>query len=170
MRRVKDEGGLIVFCSTSLDETIKFGTSLAGCLRQGDVVAFIGELGAGKTHLVQAIATALGADVADVSSPTFVLIQEYDTVVPVVHIDAYRLADEDEFLELGADELLGADNICLIEWADRVMQVLPKRRIEIRIEATGENSRRIAMAAEVSRLNDVRVRLFDNLNSAFVDG
>ncbi len=143
----------------SLEETQVFGKQLASVLRLGDVVALIGNLGAGKTHLSQAIAEGFGIDREDVHSPTFVLIQEYEGAVPICHIDAYRLNDIDEFLELGADELLGADNICLIEWADRVIDVLPKKRIQVEIESTGESSRRIRLTCPKGRLDEFEKKL-----------
>ena len=138
--------------SNSVDQTRDIGRAMAMCMRSGDVVALIGDLGAGKTHLVQSIATELGADPDSVNSPTFVLIQEYDTRIPICHIDTYRLANSDEFLELGADELMGSDCICLIEWADRVEDVLPSKRIEIRIETTGASQRRLKVSASTAQL------------------
>jgi tRNA threonylcarbamoyladenosine biosynthesis protein TsaE len=133
--------------SQSLEQTQQIGRALAELLRPGDVVGLVGELGAGKTHLVQAIAAGLQATDDFVHSPTFVLIQEYAGRIPVCHIDAYRLKDVDEFLELGADELLGADNVCLIEWADRVAEALPADRLTIHITATGETARRLEFAS-----------------------
>ncbi|WP_145204188.1 tRNA (adenosine(37)-N6)-threonylcarbamoyltransferase complex ATPase subunit type 1 TsaE [Thalassoglobus polymorphus] len=143
----------------SLEETQAFGKQLASVLRLGDVVALIGNLGAGKTHLAQAIAEGFGIDRDDVHSPTFVLIQEYEGSVPICHIDAYRLNDIDEFLELGADELLGADNICLIEWADRVADVLPGKRIQLEIESTGVTSRRIRLTCPQDRFSEFERKL-----------
>lgn len=154
----------------SLAETQRFGAKLAEVLRLGDVVALIGQLGAGKTHLTQAIAQQLGVHPEDVNSPTFVLIQEYDGDVPVFHIDAYRLNDTDEFLELGADEILGADNICLIEWADRVADVLPKRLIRIEIEATGETSRRISLQCPPAREAEIWEKVSSSEESESSEG
>ncbi|HWL08760.1 MAG TPA: tRNA (adenosine(37)-N6)-threonylcarbamoyltransferase complex ATPase subunit type 1 TsaE [Planctomicrobium sp.] len=136
--------------SDSLDETRRIGRALADCLDVGDVVALDGDLGAGKTHLVQAIADGLQVT-DDVHSPTFVLIQEYDGRIPVCHIDAYRLNDIDEFLELGADELVGGDCVSLIEWANRVEEVLPRDRLTIRIGVCGETSRTLAVSSSGSR-------------------
>lgn len=154
----------------SLQETQRFGAKLAEILRLGDVIALIGDLGAGKTHLTQAIAKQLGVAPEEVNSPTFVLIQEYDGNVPVCHIDAYRLNDTDEFLELGADELLGADNICLIEWADRVADVLPKRLIRIEIETIGETSRRISLKCPLDREAEIRKKVCSSSESESPDG
>jgi tRNA threonylcarbamoyladenosine biosynthesis protein TsaE len=128
--------------SESEQDTERLGRGLADALADGGVIALDGALGAGKTRLVQAIAAALGVDRHDVVSPTFVLIHEYQGRRPVVHIDAYRLRDTDEFLQLGADEYLAAGNLVLIEWAERVADALPKERLEIRIEILPGTTRR----------------------------
>src|SRR5579864_7657899 len=106
--------------------TTEFGRRLGSQLFPGAVVALIGPLGAGKTHLVRAIAEGLGvADGRVVSSPTFVLIQEYDARLPVYHFDAYRLAGAADFLDLGAHEYFEGRGVCLVEWADSVEGALP---------------------------------------------
>ena len=130
-----------IFESTSETETQRLGTMLAKQLKPGTVIALNGNLGAGKTRLVQAIAAALGVDRSEVNSPTFVLIQEYQGRLPLYHFDTYRLKDTDEFLELGADDLLYADGVCLIEWADKVIEVLPQDLLKIEIEHTTETAR-----------------------------
>jgi len=129
------------FESTSENETQRLGTMLAKQLEPGTVIALNGNLGAGKTRLVQAIAEAMGVDRSEVNSPTFVLIQEYHGRLPLYHFDTYRLKDTDEFLELGADDLLYADGVCLIEWADKVAEVLPRDLLQIEIEHTSETAR-----------------------------
>ena len=128
----------------SLAETDALGRRLAEHLFPGAVVALIGPLGAGKTHLVRAI--AIGLDIpnpAVVNSPTFVLIQEYDARLPIYHFDAYRLTKESEFTDLGVHEYFEGAGVCLIEWADRVPAALPKERLEVRITITGPESRRV---------------------------
>lgn len=148
------------FDCPSLAHTREFGRALADVLQAGDVVALEGNLGAGKTHLTQAVGAGLGIDSESVLSPTFTVIQEYAARIALVHIDAYRLRDVDEFLELGADELLGADNICLIEWASRVIEALPHDRLTVNIQTLDESSRRITITASgpksQQRLNDLQ--------------
>lgn len=129
------------FSSSSEADTIRFGQQLARALTAGDVVALQGQLGAGKTRLVQAMAAELGCDHAFVVSPTFTLIHEYDGPLPVYHVDAYRLKDSDEFLDLGGGELLTGEGVCLIEWADRIGDLLPRDHLRIDIDVTGEQSR-----------------------------
>ena len=146
----------IVIDVNSLEETEAFGRSLAARLFPGAVVALIGTLGAGKTHLVRAIAEGLDiANVAVVNSPTFVLIQEYDARMPIYHFDAYRLKSEAEFADLGVHEYFQGDGVCLIEWADKVPTCLPRERLEIRIAITGETSRRFEMLGIGERYRDL---------------
>jgi tRNA threonylcarbamoyladenosine biosynthesis protein TsaE len=131
-----------------LAATEALGRRLGALLFPGAVVALVGPLGAGKTHLARAI--ALGAGVPDgrvVTSPTFVLIQEYRGRLPVYHFDAYRLRGEGEFFDLGAHEYLEGDGVCLVEWADRVPGCLPSDHLRVTLEVTGESSRRATFEA-----------------------
>lgn len=139
--------------------TAALGAALEQVLPERTTVALCGVLGAGKTRLVQAIAEAAGVDRRDVLSPTFVLIQEHHGRRPIYHIDAYRLRDDDEFLELGPEEYFDGDGLVLIEWADRVESCLPADRVEIHIHVTGAESRQFEIislgpdsAAAVERL------------------
>jgi tRNA threonylcarbamoyladenosine biosynthesis protein TsaE len=144
MRRVIEVHGL--------EETAALGRRLGEKLFPGAVVALVGQLGAGKTNLVRAIAEGLGIANPDlVSSPTFVLIQEYDARLPIYHFDAYRLRTEAEFAELGAYEYFAGGGVCLVEWADKVRGVLPKEYLEVRMHITGPESRRIEMEAHGER-------------------
>lgn len=140
-------------------ETAALAARLANVLDSGSVVALVGELGAGKTRLVQGIAEALGVDRRSVSSPTFVLIHEYEGRVPVYHFDAYRTKEAFEFTDLGAEELLDGNGVCLIEWADRVAELLPNDHLRIDIAATGETSRRFRMTATGPRAAGILSRL-----------
>src|SRR5438309_1318769 len=103
--------------------TTAFGRRLGQQLFPGAVVALVGPLGAGKTHLVRAVAEGLGIpDSRAVSSPTFVLIQEYDARLPIYHFDAYRLRGAGELFDLGAGEYFEGRGVCLVEWADRALE------------------------------------------------
>jgi len=141
--------------------TAALGAAVAELLPEGTTVGLCGTLGAGKTRLVRAIAEATGVDRRDVISPTFVLVHEYHGRRPVYHLDAYRIRDEDEFLELGPDEYFEGRGLTLVEWADRVEGCLPKQRIEIHIEVTGSASRSFEVIAVGQRYAAVVRRLRD---------
>lgn len=127
----------------SVQQTLALGERLAARLKAGDCVALDGELGAGKTVLIRGIALGLGVkDPQLVSSPTFVLVQEYPARVPVYHVDLYRLPNAPaELAELGLGEML-AHGVVLIEWAARAGAALPKRRWQIDIEHRDQRSRK----------------------------
>ena len=130
-------------------ETDVLGRVLAHALPSGTVVALIGTLGAGKTRLVQAIAQAFGVPRDEVGSPTFVLIREYrGETRNLYHFDAYRLKNFDEFLELGVGEYFDSDGISFVEWADRVVEVIPEDHVEISIVPVAETSRRVVVTAK----------------------
>jgi tRNA threonylcarbamoyladenosine biosynthesis protein TsaE len=127
--------------------TQRLGAALAAVLPAGTTVSLIGTLGAGKTRLVQAIAAACGVLRDEVVSPTFVLFQQYRANRIINHVDAYRLRDEDEFRELGGEELLSSDAITLIEWADRITDALPDDYMQIEITVQGPTARRFVVRA-----------------------
>jgi tRNA threonylcarbamoyladenosine biosynthesis protein TsaE len=130
--------------SRSVDETFALGKRLASELCSGAVVSLQGELGAGKTVLVKAIADALGWK-QPVTSPTFTLIHEYKTTPPIYHIDLYRLGSEQESIDIGIEEYLGGDGICLVEWGERIENLLPDRTLRIKIEVVSETARRFTI-------------------------
>ena len=139
-----------------LAATEAFGRRLAALLFPGAVVALVGQLGAGKTHLVRAVAEGLGvADSRVVTSPTFVLIQDYAARLPIYHFDAYRLRGDAEFAELGAHEYFAGDGVCLVEWADRVAACLPEDYLRATLEVTGETSRRLTLEAVGERYREL---------------
>jgi len=141
------------YVASSEQATERLGKILAELLPVGTVVALHGTLGAGKTRLVQAVAAALGVPDKKITSPTFVLVNEYSQGrLPVYHFDAYRLADEDEFLELGPDEYFEAEGITFIEWAERVARCLPAEHLAVRIEVLGETQREFFLSASVPEL------------------
>ncbi len=141
------EADRIEILADSEDATNELGRHLAAVLEPGAVVALVGDLGAGKTRLVKSIAAGLGIPAEYVNSPTFTLVQEYPGQVPLRHCDTYRLRDPDEFLDLGLDELLAPDGIALIEWADRVMHLLPRDLVRIEIRIVSPTAREFAITA-----------------------
>ena len=131
--------GLIVTLSTE-EDTARLGEAIADLVEPGTVIGLVGPLGAGKTRLVRAIAEALGVDPEAISSPTFVLIQEYDGRLPIYHIDTYRLPTSEAFEELGVADYWET-GVSLVEWADRFPNSLPENRWTITLQPTGPTSR-----------------------------
>ncbi len=136
----------VTFHSDSPEATRSWATQFATSLKEPDVVALYGDLGAGKTVVAQAVAAALGVT-ATVTSPTFTLINEYDLPDSGIlfHVDCYRLQEpEAEAIALGLEELFD-QGIVLIEWADRIASLLPDERIDVELSDAGPGHRRIVM-------------------------
>lgn len=119
--------------TSSAEETQKLGKRLGSFLKKGDVIALQGPLAAGKTTLTKGIALALGVK-DTITSPTFCLISEYEGKLPLYHFDVYRLQGADDFANLGAEDMIYGDGVCLIEWSEKIMDELPKKTIIIRLE------------------------------------
>jgi len=128
--------------SRSALETERAGEELARSLGAADVVALVGELGAGKTCFVQGVARGLGVTTR-ATSPTFVLVNEYHGRLPVHHVDAYRTESFTELMDLGLAELFDGDGVTLVEWAEKVRPLLPARAIEVSIVGVGDQPREI---------------------------
>ncbi|MFN7983437.1 MAG: tRNA (adenosine(37)-N6)-threonylcarbamoyltransferase complex ATPase subunit type 1 TsaE [Vicinamibacterales bacterium] len=126
-------------------ETVDAGRRLAADLSPGDVLLLSGDLGAGKTALVRGLAAGLGIDPADVSSPTFTLIQEYrGGRLALHHIDLYRLTPR-EVDDLGLDELVDGDGVVAVEWPERWLTP-PPHAMQVTLSTTGESERSIVVA------------------------
>ena len=129
--------------NNSEEDTRKLGLELAEKAEVGDVIALIGDLGTGKTALTRYIAEGLGIK-DTISSPTFTIVKEYKSGrMPLYHFDVYRLGDGEELLDIGAEEYLYGDGLCVIEWADIVADVLPEDAIAIHIEYGANEGERI---------------------------
>ena len=134
------------FQTHSPEETQTIGQNIGESLKNGDVVALIGDLGAGKTCLTQGIARGIGiASHEVINSPSYTLINEYAGEIPIYHIDLYRLKHHGEIVDLGLDEFLEGNGICIIEWADRMAELLPAKHIQITMTWTSESTRRIEL-------------------------
>lgn len=131
------------------EETQKIGRDIAKRLKKGDIVAIFGELGAGKTCLVQGIIQGLDID-EWASSPSFALINEYHGKFPVYHLDLYRLKSMEEVLALGIEEYLFGDGVAIIEWADKIKDLIPPGYIGIDIFPLDENTREIIISGNSS--------------------
>lgn len=137
--------GLIVELDSEADTNL-IGQTLAGSLAANTVIGLIGPLGAGKTHLIRAVAIALGVDPREICSPTFVLIHEYEGRLPVFHFDAFRLGGPEPFEALGVSDYWEAGGVCLVEWANLVKEILPETTWYVTIEPTSETSRRLTIS------------------------
>lgn len=123
-------------------ELEKTAGKLGKLVNSGDVICMVGDLGAGKTTFIQALAAGLGVE-DYVTSPTFTLINEYEGRIPLYHFDVYRIDHIDEMENLGYEEYFYGDGICAIEWADLIKDILPYNYLWIEIEITGAESRLI---------------------------
>lgn len=131
-----------VYRTENPDQTQNLGEEFGRTLNPGDVVALIGDLGTGKTCLTQGIARGIGIAANEVvSSPSYILINEYNGKIPIYHIDLYRLENSMEIAHLGISEYVESDGVCIIEWAERMEEDLPDTCIKIYIKWEDENTR-----------------------------
>lgn len=130
----------MIFYTKNPKETIKIGERIARYLKKGDIVAFTGELGSGKTTLIKGIVKHFSNEV--VLSPSFVLVNEYEGDIPIFHFDLYRIDSFDEILDIGWNDYINK-GIILIEWAEKIKKNLPKNTIWVKINIIGKNKRKI---------------------------
>ncbi|MHB1652827.1 MAG: tRNA (adenosine(37)-N6)-threonylcarbamoyltransferase complex ATPase subunit type 1 TsaE [Desulfitobacteriaceae bacterium] len=140
------------YISLDAAETRRFGGWLGRILRGGDIVCLIGELGAGKTAFAQGIGEALGVNPL-LTSPTFTLVQEYTGLaqgmeVCLIHMDLYRLGHPEEAEVIGMADNFQTNTICLIEWPEIALDLIPQDRLEVVIEGSGEMPRNLFFRAE----------------------
>ena len=126
------------YLSHNESETEKLGEELARRLRGGNVVAYFGGLGAGKTAFTRGLARGLGCE-GRVTSPTFTIVNEYEGAIPLFHFDMYRLGDEDELFDIGWEDYLSRGGVCAVEWSERVAGALPPGTITVTISRHPEN-------------------------------
>lgn len=129
--------------SHSERETEEIARTFAKTLKPGDIVCLFGDLGAGKTNFTRGFVQAYGIPADVVDSPTFTIINEYEGELSVYHMDCYRLEHHSEALEIGIEEYLYGDGICIIEWPERILELLPEEILRVEIELLGEKSRKI---------------------------
>ena len=135
---------MVRIVSNSPGQTLAIGEALGRLLDRGIVVALVGELGSGKTVLAQGLAKGLDIDPAEyVSSPTFAIVNQYRGRIPIYHIDTYRLGGEAEMVALGYEDYFEPDGVAIIEWADKVEDLLPEIRLSIEISMTGRETREL---------------------------
>jgi tRNA threonylcarbamoyladenosine biosynthesis protein TsaE len=146
----------IEIISVSAEQTREIASLIGGKLRKGDILALSGELGSGKTCFTGGLAR--GLDVSEkyqITSPTFTLINEYPGRCKLYHFDVYRLNGYSDFEDLGYEEYFCGDGIVVIEWAEKIVQILPNDTIFISFEYLDENRRKIIMKGSKSRLEEL---------------
>lgn len=135
---------MIKFVTNNTEETIELGKKIGNCLRKGDVIAMQGTLAAGKTTITKGIAQSL--DISEtITSPTFCLISEYEGKMPLYHMDVYRLDSEEDFANLGTEDMIYGNGVSIIEWSEKIMNELPKKTIILKIEPQEDGSRIITL-------------------------
>lgn len=142
---------LLVTASASPEESARLAENLGRLLEGGEFLALMGDLGAGKTHFVKALAIGLSIDPRLVTSPTFLLIHELEGRLPLVHMDAYRVQGGEELVEAGGVDLVDRRRVVAVEWAEKVPDLIPEDVLEIRIRVMGEHERVLEMSARGPR-------------------
>ncbi len=132
--------------SSQVDDTLAIGSRLGAAAQPNDVIALTGPLGAGKTYLAKGIAAGLQVnDTQVVNSPTFVLVNEYRGRLHMYHVDSYRLADSAELAALGFEDMCDAGGLVVVEWADKIQDLLPADSLSIELTPTGKHSRQLRL-------------------------
>ena len=148
----------IEIISESAEQTWEIARFIGGKLRKGDVLALSGELGSGKTCFTGGLARGLGVDEKyQITSPTFTLINEYPGRCKLYHFDVYRLNSYTEFEDLGYEEYFCGKGIVVIEWAEKIVQVLPADTFFISFEYLDENRRKIIIKGPKSKLKELAI-------------
>ena len=146
--------------SGSPEQTRQIGKKLGQLAKAGDVILLAGDLGAGKTCLTQGIAWGLDID-EFTASPSFTIMREHYGRLSLYHVDFYRLDSIDDIYDLGIDDYLFSKGLCVIEWAEKGMELMPEERLLIEIEYVSENKRKLDLKASGKRyngmLNDLKV-------------
>ncbi|WP_026486903.1 tRNA (adenosine(37)-N6)-threonylcarbamoyltransferase complex ATPase subunit type 1 TsaE [Caldanaerobius polysaccharolyticus] len=141
----------LTYLSKGLEDTYGFGYRLSNALSKGDIVCLTGQLGAGKTSMVKGIAKGLGVE-EDVTSPTFTIVNEYYGRLPLYHFDVYRISMPEEMYEIGFEEYIYGEGVCVIEWADLIKDIIPQGSIWIDIRYLEEDERTIEIVAPEEKL------------------
>jgi tRNA threonylcarbamoyladenosine biosynthesis protein TsaE len=148
----------LTFITRSSEETKNLGEEIGKLAKPGDLLAFYGELGAGKTCFIQGISR--GLEVKDyVTSPSFTIINEYKGAIPIFHFDLFRLSKVEEILELSYKEYFYGEGLTVVEWAEKIEQFLPKEHLKIDIKFKDIYQRIISFIPQGDRFNNFLVEL-----------
>ena len=146
----------VIYHTASDEETSKLGQKLGSVLREGDVIALVGQLGSGKTWFTKGVGLGLGVcSDTIITSPSFSLVNEYEGRCPFFHMDGYRLDGLSDFLSAGLDEYLYQDGVVAMEWADRWPEILPDWNVKVEIEIVDERSRKITLSGHHPRAFEI---------------
>jgi len=149
----------MILYSKSPSETIRIGKTIGSSLQAGDVVALVGELGVGKTQLIKGLARGAGVErSAYVASPSFTLINEYKGQIIFYHMDLYRL-EEEEARDLGLEEYFQGEGITVIEWADKILSLLPSQLLWIHLQYLGKRERSIELIPKGKKYEELLKKL-----------
>ena len=141
------------FETRSEGETILLGVEVACMLKPGDVIALVGDLGSGKTRFVQGVCKGLGVQ-EHVASPTFTILNEYHVnSLNIYHFDFYRVRSVREIIEIGFEEYINSDGICLIEWADKAQELLPPQRYDVHMSLGADECSRLIIIEEIAEVS-----------------
>ena len=143
------------YISHSPGETERFAAAFASLLQPGEVVAFLGGLGAGKTAFVRGMASVMAPD-AEVSSPTFALVNEYDGKLPLWHFDMYRITSVEDVYSTGFFDYLEMGGVLAVEWSENITPALPKETVFVQIDRLSDTERKITVTGkEADRFEDL---------------
>ena len=142
--------------SDSREQTLEMGRLIGEILERGDVVALIGELGSGKTCLTQGLAKGLGVEEnVPVVSPTFTLINEYPGKIPLIHLDVYRLSGPRDLEDMGYEEYFEGGGIIVIEWAEKIRDILPAKTLFVSMRYIDENTREMILEGPGDKIRKI---------------
>jgi tRNA threonylcarbamoyladenosine biosynthesis protein TsaE len=165
MKRSKKETPDFETTTRSPEDTQKIGELIGKILHPGDVLALIGELGSGKTTLIQGLARGMGLDKVSVKSPTFILLREYPGKTALIHIDGYRLEGDSQAIQLDLEWVFSPKKVTVIEWADRLSGCLPEDYLEIRMAHKSSHQRSIAIVSHGNRSGELAKAIASTVHS-----
>lgn len=139
--------------TNSEEETRRLGEIIGKNLDQGDIVALIGDLGSGKTCMTKGIAKSLGvSDQYEITSPTFTIINEYPGIMTFWHVDAYRLESSRDMIDAGFEDFFSSGGVVVIEWAEKIMDILPRNTLFVSFEYVDETTRIVRISGGNSKI------------------
>jgi tRNA threonylcarbamoyladenosine biosynthesis protein TsaE len=150
--------------SKSVSNTLALGAKIAKNLEKGDIICLFGQLGSGKTVLVKGIAQGLGISISKIISPTFVLVRQYNkSHLPLYHFDFYRLKALKDIVALGYEEYFYSEGVSVVEWADRLENLLPKEYLKVELWIKSDTQRRFQFRAFGNRYKKLVDKIYENI-------